>query len=101
MSEIRRFPIMICERRDHHPERRAVRAPRSVAWAVVEPARAMAKRNHDQSLERLAERGGLAPGELRCALEGKSLWPHFDDYTAERCAEDEAWLANLVAEMVR
>lgn len=38
--------------------------PRSVAWAVVQPHAKRAMRNHGQSLERLAERGGLGPSEL-------------------------------------
>ena len=38
--------------------------PASVPWSVVAPHEAQAKRNHDQTLERLAERGGLSPEEM-------------------------------------
>lgn len=90
---MRTFPIQVCTDRKHVHD---VRSPRSVPWDLVEPGRDQAMRNHDQTLERLAERGGLAPCELRCALEGKKLWPHCDPpYSAERCAEDEAWVAKL------
>ena len=87
---MKKFPIQVCTTRAHDHK---VRAPRRVPWEFVEPAREQAMRNHDQTLERLAERGGLAPGELRCALDGKDLWPHFTGYSADRCAEDERWLA--------
>ena len=93
MSE-RQFPIQVCDTRRHT---HAVRAPRRIPWGIVEPGREQAMRNHDQTLERLAERGGLTPGELRCAIEGKKLWPHFDEYSAEKCAADEEWLAKLCA----
>ena len=38
--------------------------PRTVPWSFVEPHREQAERNHDQTLERLNERGGLDPVEL-------------------------------------
>lgn len=47
--------------------------PAEVPWDFVEPARKQAYENHGQTLERLAERGGLDPGELWCALNNKSL----------------------------
>ena len=41
---------------------------KSVPWSVVEPHREQAQRNHDQTLERLAERGGLGIEELTAIL---------------------------------
>lgn len=38
--------------------------PRYVPWSFVEPHRQRAMKNHNQTLERLAERGGLSPYEL-------------------------------------
>jgi hypothetical protein len=38
--------------------------PKSVPWALLAPHEAQAKRNHDQTLERLAQRGGLAAQEM-------------------------------------
>ena len=61
----RRFPIM---------------GGPSVPWSMVAPYEAQAKANHDQTLERLAERGGLAPQELWCIVHGKRWkeWPQPD-----------------------
>jgi hypothetical protein len=42
----------------------------SVPWRLVEPHEAQAIKNHDQSLERLNERGGLSAGELWCVVHG-------------------------------
>lgn len=47
--------------------------PASLPWALVEPWREQAEVNHSQTLERLNERGGLAPQELWVAAHGKSL----------------------------
>ena len=46
---------------------------RAVPWDMVAPHEARAKRNHDQSLERLAQRGGLSPLELVCVLSDRGL----------------------------
>lgn len=42
--------------------------PESVPWEAVAPHEAQALRNHGQSLERLAERGGLSPLELLAVI---------------------------------
>ncbi len=44
---------------------------RSIPWGLIEPHRLQAERNHWQSLERLAERGGLAPSEALAVLEDR------------------------------
>lgn len=44
-------------------------APRTVPWAFMEPHRRQALKNHDQTLERLADRGGLDPGEMVAVVE--------------------------------
>jgi hypothetical protein len=46
-------------------------APREVPWNLVEPHRRQALANHHQTLERLAERGGLDPTELAAVLEDR------------------------------
>jgi hypothetical protein len=46
-------------------------APREVPWWLVEPHRRQALANHSQTLERLAERGGLDPTELVAVLEDR------------------------------
>lgn len=75
----RRFPIM---------------GGPSVPWRMVAPYDEQARVNHDQTLERLAERGGLAPDELWCVVHGKR-WrerPMSLDALAARKWLD-AWLA--------
>lgn len=42
-------------------------------WDFVEQYRARLESNHDQTLERLAERGGLAWSELACGVENRPL----------------------------
>lgn len=56
MSDRKMFPIM-----DGGP---------SVPWEVLVPYEAQAVKNHSQSLQRLAERGGLEPGEAWCVISG-------------------------------
>jgi hypothetical protein len=43
--------------------------PLDVPWSLVAPHEEQALRNHGQTLERLAERGGLSPAELVAVLE--------------------------------
>jgi hypothetical protein len=62
MSE-HRFRIL--NQQNCRPERR-LKMPESVPWSMVEPWRARIELNHGQTLERLNERGGLAPEELWC-----------------------------------
>lgn len=45
----------------------------SVPWEFVEQARTRIELNHSQTLERLAERGGLDFYELLCGLQNKNL----------------------------
>jgi len=89
----RTFPVLA----DWSERRRIPNLPLSVPWEFIEPGRAQAQDNHDQTLERLAQRGGLCAGEMRCALEGKRLFPYFDDYTDERGAQDAQWLIERLA----
>lgn len=62
-----RFPIL----RSHLP--RGTDCPASVAWSFVAPHAARAQSNHDQTLERLAERGGLSAAELWCLVHDRRL----------------------------
>ena len=73
------FPILFNDVRKY-PD-----CPRKIPWAIIEPHRKQAKENHcGQTLERLAQRGGLDPRELRCVLEDRSLKSEFpfDDCVA-------------------
>jgi hypothetical protein len=66
--------------------------PATLPWSLVEPWRAQAERNHSQTLERLNERGGLAPEELWLAAHGLSLRDLHK--TTESAAG--AWLRSLI-----
>lgn len=64
--------------------------PEEIPWAFAERIRQQAEYNHGQTLERLAERGGLGITEFRLAYEGKTfLGQEFSD---ERSKEDLKWL---------
>jgi lambda repressor-like predicted transcriptional regulator len=58
-------------------------APRSIPWDIVAPHEAQAKENHDQSLERLAQRGGLGWDEMAAVLEDRR-WRKMDEQEAYR-----------------
>jgi hypothetical protein len=47
---------------------RMIACPSSIPWSLIEPHAKQAQRNHDQTLERLAERGGLSPSEAIAVL---------------------------------
>ncbi len=72
----RRFPIM-----DTDGSRLRHRVTWDVPWALLAPHEAQAQINHGQSLERLAERGGLSPCEALAIIEDRR-W--------RRMHEDEA-----------
>lgn len=79
MSE-RRFPILDST------------GLRSIPWAMLVPNARQALDNHDQTLERLAERGGLAAYEALAVLDGRK-WRKMDDAvsSAELRKRVEAW----------
>ena len=45
----------------------------SVPWEFIEPHAAQAMANHDQTLNRLAQRGGLSACEALCAVTGRGF----------------------------
>jgi hypothetical protein len=82
------FPVLNQQNR-RRSERKQM--PRSVPWAFAETFRAQALENHGQTLERLSERGGLAPEEMYLAAHGFRLFRHgLDETTLEDVAI--AWL---------
>ena len=71
MPDDRRFPVIRGQSRLSQAVRD--RWPRSVPWSFVEAFREQAEANHDQTLERLAERGGLCPTEMWLAAHAQPL----------------------------
>ncbi len=88
MSGARVFPILRDTYRARHRDRL-----RSIPWGLISPHEAQAKQNHNQTLERLAQRGGLSAREAMAVLSGDS-WSAWGDVSAE---EAERQLGELVA----
>ena len=65
------FKVMWPHYRKEVAQYKKLECPRSVPWAFVEPHERQALDNHDQTLQRLHDRGGLDPAELLAVLEGK------------------------------
>lgn len=68
------FPVMIIKRY-------WVRCPREIPFALVAAHESQTRKNHYQSVERLAARGGLTPSELMAILEDRE-WQLMDDQIA-------------------
>ena len=58
-----------------------------LAWAIIEPHREQAMKNHGQTLERLRERGGLGPCEAVAILEDRRWRRMFQADAIERLDE--------------
>ena len=63
-----------------------------IPWAMIAPHEAQATRNHGQTLNRLAERGGLCSSEALQILDGKP-WGYY-----RPCEENDRALINRVRE---
>jgi hypothetical protein len=62
------MPLMLSyEKRRDHPD-----APTSVPFSMLDDS--MATTVHNQTLARLASRGGLAPSEMLALMEGKNIF---------------------------
>lgn len=71
-----RFPILGSEKRMRGAKRL------TVPWSTVEPHAGQAYRNHGQTLERLATRGGLGWSELLAVLKDRE-WARMGENVAE------------------
>lgn len=93
--DARRFPIMAGERGEG--------GRRSIPWALIEPQEPQARRNHGQSLQRLAERGGLDIVEAYAVLRGlewrdvRRLDPKWVRSEVDRMVEEYEMPAKLKA----
>lgn len=86
MNDERRFPVLrTLPRRDD-------RRPCDVPWSLLAPHEAQAMENHgDQTLERLAQRGGLSVREIWAVVHGRR-WP--DVPSEDVCTQ---WLNETLA----
>lgn len=62
-------------------------APRSIPWSLVAAHEAQALRNHYQTVERLAQRGGLSPAELVAVLEDRPWTSMAESAAIERLTD--------------
>jgi hypothetical protein len=96
----RRFPII--DRRYGLPKPGDQADPvRSVPWSLVEPLRARCLLIHSQTLERLADRGGLGPEELWAHVQAPEPFASRDWWRLVRARtpdELRAWLRTLGAQ---
>lgn len=81
------------------PGRKKKPSLKFIPWKMIEPHREQAKRNHDQTLERLAERGGLDPAELVAVLANRA----FQNYDPPEAADPvlEAMLVTYLLDCFR
>ncbi len=81
MTDVRKFPIMV-DGGTKGP------CPSAIPWEAIAPYEGMALENHQQSLKRLAERGGLGPVEAYFIMHGRT-WKNVkvtDELEREACA---------------
>lgn len=75
-----------------------IQGGQSIPWSLIAPHEAQAQSNHDQSLERLAERGGLDPWEALAVIGHQSYaWAasHYTSGTSERERAQQTTKGNL------
>ena len=67
---------------------------KGIPWSMIAPHEAQAQRNHQQSLERLAQRGGLSPDEALVVIEDRRY-----DFHASHATHiaDELTLISMMA----
>jgi hypothetical protein len=67
----RMFPVLFGYDRKNKAALLAAGCPESVPWRLLAPHEQRAWRNHSQTLERLASRGGLAVNEMVWIIEDR------------------------------
>lgn len=81
----RQFPVLSAKRTPG--------CPLSIPWELVAPFENQARINHAQSLNRLAERGGLCPVELYYVMHELS-YPMVNALPADAAID---WLKSVIA----
>jgi len=65
----KRFPVLLGDQRSIWPG-----VPDSIPWEAISAHEQQAGANHKQSLDALAQRGGLSPYELLAVLLDQPFW---------------------------
>jgi hypothetical protein len=73
------FPVMMDQREWEELNYHGI--PKQLPMPFVKQFEDQLKKNHDQTVERLAERGGLHPTELCCAMYGMDIYKYFGKRT--------------------
>lgn len=68
------FPVLWQGDRHRLAKLSALDCPREVPWDFIAAHAAECMRNHDQSPETLASRGGLGPEEMVAVIKGSTSW---------------------------
>lgn len=77
----RMFPVLYGYSLEESRRKASVDWPKEVPWSLLAPHEQQALRNHEQTLERLAERGGLGLCEMVAVLEDR-VWRQMDQVAA-------------------
>lgn len=92
---MRQFPIMIGHEGTKGP------CPSSIPWDAIRPYAGQALVNHDQTLERLAERGGLDPVEAFFVMTNRT-WNNVSTPVSEALEKEAcAFLDGIVKDELR
>lgn len=97
MIEGKVFPVLWQGSGDYRKKLAALGCPRTVPWDFVVHHRDGCLSNHDQTPERLAERGGLAPAEIVAIVKGSENWATRKRYWSLTPEEEVAQLKELLA----
>jgi len=65
----RRFPVLLGDQRSIWQS-----IPNSIPWEAITPHERQARVNHGQSIDVLAQRGGLSPYELLAVMLDQPFW---------------------------
>jgi len=71
----------------------------AIPWEIIAPHEKQALYNHDQTLQRLAERGGLCSQEALATLNDEPLFPYFQKLKEQGINDAQA--AKLLEEYVK
>jgi len=72
---VKTFPVLWQHDRNEQARMIELQCPRFVPWNFVAEHREQCLNNHDQTPERLAQRGGLCPSEMVAVVEDRK-WQH-------------------------
>lgn len=88
------FPVLMDQKEKERLSKYSI--PDQLPIAFVNQFKKQIEKNHDQSIEKLAERGGLHPRELIAAIYGISLQTYFGKVQEQLSDEQTIFAINLI-----